>query len=481
VFLVGTVLALLDSGACGKRSEAPAEKAGSAAMAAADPACEKAEKHGDLAWLEDDYASALACAKSKHVPLVVDLWAPWCHTCLSMKTTVFIDEAMAPQADKFVWLSLDTDREGNAAAVAKLPLSAWPTFYVLGEDESVLARFAGAASLEQFTAFLDAGLAARTATDGSAQALLAAERALAVKDLATADTQLEAAIKAAPPTWSRLPDALVSWVHTKRSRKDNLGCLTVAETYLQQTGRAASVADFIGISLECAKDVLKADPASQARVDAFRVIALNKLFTQYADTGGQLSIDDRSDAMTYARELLVDMGNKDEAKSVAQEQVTLLEKAIKDAPDPSVAATYLYQLSEAYIALDRPLEAVPTLQKYATALPKEYDPAMRLANVYVEAKRYEDAKMWADKALSLVYGPRKSRVLEIRASIAHAQNKPAEEKLYRTQAVDLWKSLPPGQQNPDALKKAEDALAALDAPATGSGSASAADAAAARH
>jgi thiol-disulfide isomerase/thioredoxin len=469
VFLVG----FLGFAACGRA--APKAETGSGSATAPPPlapACAKAEKHGDIAWLEDDYPGALACAKSKHVPLMVDLWAPWCHTCLSMKSTVFMDKAMAPQADKFVWVSLDTDRETNAAAVAKMPLAAWPTFYVIGEDESVLARFAGAASLAQFGAFLDAGLAARNATEGSAQALLAAERALAVKDLATADTKLEAAIAAAPKDWSRLPDALVSWIHTKRSRKDNLGCLTVAEKYIDQTGHAASVADFTGIAIECAADVLKADPSTQARVDAFRQIAFAKLQTQFNDTGPQLSIDDRSDAMTYARELQADTGHKEKALEIAQAQATMLEKAIQDAPDPTVAATYLYQLSEAYIALERPLEAVPTLQKYATALPAEYDPAMRLANVYVAAKRWEDAKLWADKALSLVYGPRKSRVLEIRATVAHEQGKADEERLYRTQAVELWKSLPPGQQNPTAQKKAEDALAALP-PAADAGSGSA--------
>ena len=30
-----------------------------------------------LPWVEDDYAKALANAKTQHTPVFVELWAPW--------------------------------------------------------------------------------------------------------------------------------------------------------------------------------------------------------------------------------------------------------------------------------------------------------------------------------------------------------------------------------------------------------------------
>jgi hypothetical protein len=30
-----------------------------------------------LPWIEDNYAQAAAQAKSRHVPLFVEVWAPW--------------------------------------------------------------------------------------------------------------------------------------------------------------------------------------------------------------------------------------------------------------------------------------------------------------------------------------------------------------------------------------------------------------------
>jgi hypothetical protein len=32
---------------------------------------------GSLPFVEDDYATALADARARNVPLVVDVWAPW--------------------------------------------------------------------------------------------------------------------------------------------------------------------------------------------------------------------------------------------------------------------------------------------------------------------------------------------------------------------------------------------------------------------
>jgi hypothetical protein len=46
-----------------------------AAPAAAGPASGAAAK--GLPFVADDYAAALAQARARNVPLVVDVWAPW--------------------------------------------------------------------------------------------------------------------------------------------------------------------------------------------------------------------------------------------------------------------------------------------------------------------------------------------------------------------------------------------------------------------
>ena len=433
-----------------------------------DAACAKAKAHGPIAWIEDDYPAALACAKAKGLPLVVDLWAPWCHTCLSMQTTVFTDPSFAPDAAKFVFAAIDTDREVNAAVVEKLPLSAWPTFYVLAADETVLARYVGAASVPQFHAFLDAGAKAVFGASGADKHLLAAERALAKQDLATADKELTAALAAAPPTWVRRPDALVSLLQTKNKLGDVAGCVTLATSAMDQTGTSASATDFVGIAAGCASSLEKTDPAAAVELRKRGVARLQALL---ADPAATLSSDDRSDAMVYLREGLDAVGQKAEAIAVAEKQAALLTDAAAKATSPKQAMTYNWHLAEVHVYLGRPLDAVPALEKSAGDLPGEYDPAARLGWVYLKGDKLSDAATWTNKAIKLAYGPRKARVLSQRADIARKMGDARVERAYREQVVALWASLPPGQASADSLAKAKEALDKVAAEMAGSGSA----------
>ena len=64
-------------------------------------------------------------------PIFVDAWAPWCHTCRFLRAYVFTDAALAKQAGRFVWLSIDTEKDRNAPFLAKFPVDVWPTLMVI--------------------------------------------------------------------------------------------------------------------------------------------------------------------------------------------------------------------------------------------------------------------------------------------------------------------------------------------------------------
>jgi thioredoxin-like negative regulator of GroEL len=459
---------------------APGEHVRSAAERAVhgtppDP-CGKAHAEGSevMPWISDDLPSALACAKLRKVPVVIDLWAPWCHTCLSMQSTVFTDASFKPDVDRFVFAALDTDKEVNAAAVAKYPPSAWPTFYVIGPDAStgqvgaVLARFVGAASVAQFHAFLDAGIKAQQGGAAGADAhLLGAERAIAVKDLATAQQELTAALAQAPADWSRRPDALTSLISTVQRRKDAAGCLDIAERSIDDTGNAAAATDFIVTAMSCAQEI-QGEPGSlqraqsAARVKKLRERAAARLTRLVANARAPLSIDDRSDALANLREILDALDRHAEAKAVAEKQRALLDDAAAKAPTPMAAMTYNWQRCDVYAYLGKPLDLVPALEKSARDLPHEYDPRSRLGWIYLMADKLPEAARWTDEALRMVYGPRKARVLGQRVEIAAKQHDKAAERRFRQETVQLWESLPPGQASPEALARAREALTALD-------------------
>ena len=439
-------------------------------------ACAKETPEGPLSWIADDYAGALACAKQKKVPLVVDLWAPWCHTCLSMRETVLRDPSFAKYANRFEFASLDTDASKNAAALAKLSLSAWPTFYVLDDDESVLARFVGSASVLQFEDLLDAAALAQRGGQAAADAhMLGAERALALEQYDTADAELTAAIAKAQMVWNRRTEAINDLIMTKLHRGDLTGCLDVADKYMDQTSNTSNASDFLVTAMTCADQLehpsqppkvppSAADAAAQAaRIKALRQRAAQRWKDLLADTHALLSVDDRSDAMANLRDTLDTLGDKAEAHRIAEEQRKLLDDAAAKAPDAMAAMTYNWPRAEVYVYLGKPLELVPALEKSAKDLPAQYDPPARLGWIYYKAGKLDDAAKWTDEALHLVYGPRRGRLLVQRADIAAAAKDLKAAHQYLQDAVDLYDGLPPGQASPAALADAKAKLAALGA------------------
>lgn len=463
-----------------RRSEPPMRSAEgeSAAKAKADPtgeaavatACAKEEKHGPIAWFHDDYEAALACARARKQPLVVDLWAPWCHTCLSMKATVFQDAEVGAASQRFVFLALDTDREVNAKAVAKMPPGAWPTFYVVSPDESIQARFVGAASKAQFLDFLEHGARGDRAatTTGSADDLLRqGDRAVVIKDFPAAVTSYKAAIAAAPPSWPRRPDALVSLASAHHKAGDDAACLALGESALKETGSSASATDFLVVTLGCAEPFAEKEAP---RVKKFRAAAAARLDALLADGAAQLSVDDRSDAMMNLRALQDELGEKAKAKATALAQLALLDQAAAEAATPFAAMTYNWPRAEVYVYLERGLELAPALEKSAADLPEEYDPPYRLAWVLFKSGKLDEAVTWNERAAKLAYGPRKVRVLSLSADLAAARKDAAAERAARAEIVATYKALPAEQANPEALAKAEAALAAMDSGAASDGS-----------
>ena len=110
-----------------------------------------------------------------------------------------------------------------------------------------------------------------------------------------------------------------------------------------------------------------------------------------------------------------------EAKAIAEKQRALLDDAAAKAPTPMAAMTYNWQRAEVYVYLGRPLDIVPALEKSAQAIcPASTIRARGSAGSTCKAGKLPEAAKWTDEALQLVYGPRKARLLDPRAEIAHA-------------------------------------------------------------
>ena len=458
-----------------KTSDAPA--AGAAASptptptsAPADKAAAPAAAQVKIPWISDDYAGALARARSEKKPLFVDMWAPWCHTCLSMKQVVMVDPSLAPYLDRFVWLEIDTDRPQNAELLTRFSVEVWPTFYVVSpEGEAVQARHLGAASLAQLRELLDNGeaghqdamaAAGSLAADSPAALVRIGDRAAASGEMKAADQAYGKALAAAPPDWPRTADVLLKQIAARFRGDDLAGCaeLGMREVDRAGQGKTASVTDFAYYADECAASL------DEAKARGLRERLRTAVAAAVDAPDAPLSIDDRSDALVRLRELAEELGDPATARAMAVREREMLDGATAAATTAWGRMTYVWPRSEVYAYLGEGEKLVPDLERMAAELPDQYDPPYRLAWIQLQIGKLDEALASAQRAVGLIYGPRKGRALTLVADIHKARGDRKAERAARKATVAFYASLPPGHRSPKAEAAARTALAAVGKP-----------------
>jgi tetratricopeptide (TPR) repeat protein len=275
--------------------------------------------------------------------------------------------------------------------------------------------------------------------------------------LAAADRAYGGALAAAPADWPRAPEVLVKQISARRKSGDTQGCIELAMTsaHLTARGGSASATDFALTAVHCAE----ANDDPRSRLLSLR---LNDAVRQAMNApDSAMSTDDRSDALLLLRELAIRLGDPDRARQLARQQRELLDQAAAKATTAYGRMTHIWPRVEVYGYLGETAELVPDLEKMVAELPTEYDPPARLAGVYLELGRMDDALAMAERARGLAYGPRKARVLILIGDIHAARGDRVAEKKAREEVVAHHEALPAGHRNPEALAAARAALAEL--------------------
>lgn len=404
--------------------------------------------------MNDDLPAALARARREKKLVFVDAWAPWCHTCLSMKHFVLDEPSLTRFESDIVFVAIDTDREQNAAFVERYAIDVWPTLYVLEPSKGeVVGYWPGAASLRELEHFLEDAVALHAMSasagglrPGSADAhLLDARRHMSAERHRQAATSYEAAVKAAPAEWKRRSEALFGWLKALHHSGQAKPCVNVGEKYAREVQGAALPADFARYWFSCAKGIKV--PAAQSAV---RKAALARMTELVESPPPDASYDDRADALEILADALETLGRKPEVRTVHEKRAALLERAAREAPSPQAAATYDYARAVTYRALGQPEKAVEMLQARVRELPDSYEPAARLASVLYAMRRNQEALEAVDKALTHAYGPRRLRYLELKANIQRALGDRAGQIATLEQEVAGWKELAARSKTPPA-------------------------------
>jgi thiol-disulfide isomerase/thioredoxin len=442
---VALVLALA---ACQKQAEAPA------AAAAPAPA---AAPTATFAHVED-FDAGLAKAKAEGKAVLVDAWAPWCHTCLSMQNYVLNDPSLAPLAERVVLVELDTDKPENAAFLEKYTVSVWPTFFVIDPASGeATGLWPGSASVNEFRGFVQDGLAAidaKGANPDSPEALSAAAKAKqATGDWAGAAKDYALVVEKAPADWPRRSEALMGWLFSLSQSDQYAECVTVGRAHLAEVKGAAVPADFAATLVGCADEAKVAD-SKAAHAEA---VARLKAFT--ADPPADASADDRADAWNILSSALADDGDEAGARQAQEQRLAVLEKAAAGNEDPLLAQTIDNQRAQAYVALGRGEEAVKMLEAREQELPNSYEPPARLASALSKMDKLPEALVAVERAIAKSYGPRQLLYVKQKADIQGRMGDKKGQVETLKQEVAGYEALAKGHARPEALEDARKRLA----------------------
>jgi len=418
-------------------------------------------------FIADDYPQALAQARARHLPIFLEAWAPWCHSCRSMQAYVYTDARLAPYADRFVWLAIDTEKPGNAATIAKYPVGAWPSMYVIDPlSETVTFRWTGSATIEQLVTFLDeagaqkASATAAGAANAAREKLAEADRLNGAASWAAAADAYALAISLAPAQWEALPRAADAYLFALLKADRTADCARVARELLPRLAGSPSSASVAAAGLDCAVGLPAGAPGRSAAIAELERAARAAL----ADPRLGLAADDRSGlyiSLIGARDDAQDAAGK---RQLAGEWIALLESAARQAPTAQARAVFDSHRLSAYLEIGEPQRALAMLEASERDFPGDYNPPARLAVAYRALKDYPRALAASDRALALAYGPRRLGILRTRAKIQDEAGDRAAARATLESTLVEARALPPGQVSERTLTAIRGELAALGAP-----------------
>jgi tetratricopeptide (TPR) repeat protein len=379
-----------------------------------------------------------------------------------MRAFVFTDKALAKHAGQFVWLSIDTEKSGNAAFARKYPIRAWPSMYVIDPDrEAIVLRWVGGATVGQLEKLFAQGeQAVRRAHRGSEDALAKADDLYGAGKYAEAIPAYRAALKllpAASPEYARATEALLYSLQVARQYADCVALVREASPGLRRSPSAANLA---GTGLDCALSLPEGAPARAAAIAEFEAPVKAML----ADAKLPLAADDRSALYSLLVAAREEANDEAGARAAAREWVEYLDGVAAGLTDSEQRTALDPNRLGAYQAAGEIAKAIPMLEQSEKDFPRDYNPPARLALVYLRLERYDEGLVATDRALGLVYGPRRVRVLEVQADLYKGRGDAAAARKTLQEALTFADELPAGQRSESQLASLRRKLASAGGP-----------------
>ena len=413
-----------------------------------------------LPWMANNYQDAVSLARARHVPLFVEAWAPWCHTCRSMRAFVLTDPTLARHAKRFVWLEVDTEDPRNSAFRKRYPIEAIPSFYVIDPDDQVAkVRWIGGLTVNQLHALLDDATSGAYSSRAQLDRVAYADSVFGSGDNAAAAKAYQAVLASAKPDWKGYPRTVESLMFALLQTGQHEAGVALARSALPHLDRTSSALSVSASALNCSYNLPDSVPGRAGAIAEFEA-STRSLVT---DTTFHAAADDRSGAwieLLSARQALADSAG---AHAVAGEWAAFLERAAAAAGAPDQRMVFDSHRLSAYLELGEPERAIPMLEQSERDRPDDYNPPARLATAYLAMKRYDDALAASDRAMLKAYGPRKLLLYATRADIFAGKGDVPSARRTLEGAIAYLGTLPDEQRTEGRMATLQRKLAALPA------------------
>jgi tetratricopeptide (TPR) repeat protein len=305
------------------------------------------------------------------------------------------DPTLARQAGRFVWLELNFDAPANRDFLVARGVAYTPALFVLDpRSERATASHMGGMSLPALIQFLDQGAGGATSPADSALAQGDASAGLGRLDEAAAGYRL--ALRCAPPGWRRRGYALGQLKWALMIVRDSRAC---AELAVAEAPRLPHDPDFARVVLAGLTGANGGGPAAWA-ADARRVLvplAAAAVDAPYVTRDNRFEL---YQGLMHAAELSDDPATRSRwgGRWLDELDVTV---PTNDDERTALDVARVDAVSE----LGSPERALAALTASERAMPRSYNASLRLAQVEIMARRFDEALAACARGLARVDGP----------------------------------------------------------------------------
>ena len=358
---------------------------------------------------------------------------------------------LARYAGQFVWLELSYDEPQNREFLNKYGAKATPTFFVIDpRRETVAAMQTGVMSLPELNGFLDRGASVVLASEQTpADAALTRGDALLAEQPAEAARAYQQALQLAPVDWPQRELAEASLVAALQAGKQAQQCVESAAGYAAGMKRDVLFVRTVVSGMWCLAGGATA-PWADTKLRTMLTLSEEVLSLP-------ITVRDHRDSI-YRTLMLISVARKENADMLKWSARWLSElDATKPRSDEDRTALDIARVENIQIAGD-PSRILPALQASEKAMPNNYVASMRLAEMEVAAKQYDEAIASCRRGLRRSPGAvGKFWLFKIEADAFEAKGQKTEVRQALQEALRAAEQIP-GQQSRErsisAVKKA---------------------------